>query len=80
MSVTVYSVGDDQPTVTPMYAYRPPQPGADEPPRPPWFQKEIMGWACPRCGRCYAPFVPQCTHCGPKSEKEDGKERPDSEE
>ena len=24
----------------------------------------VGGWVCPRCGRCYAPWVPQCT-CKP---------------
>ncbi len=23
------------------------------------------GWACPKCGRCYAPHVDECRHCGP---------------
>lgn len=21
------------------------------------------GWICPSCGRCYAPWVPECRHC-----------------
>lgn len=24
-----------------------------------------MGWECPRCHTCYAPFVSQCNHCAP---------------
>lgn len=24
-----------------------------------------MGWQCPRCSRCYAPFVQQCSWCLP---------------
>lgn len=24
-----------------------------------------LGWECPACGRCYAPFAVQCQHCGP---------------
>lgn len=23
----------------------------------------MEGWTCPRCGRCYAPFVSECAHC-----------------
>lgn len=22
------------------------------------------GWECPRCHRCYAPWVEECKHCG----------------
>lgn len=25
----------------------------------------MIGWECPRCSRCYSPFVPACFHCGP---------------
>ena len=21
------------------------------------------GWTCPKCGRVYAPFIPECQHC-----------------
>ena len=21
------------------------------------------GWICPKCGRVYAPFIPECHHC-----------------
>lgn len=21
------------------------------------------GWICPKCGRVYAPFIPECQHC-----------------
>ena len=21
------------------------------------------GWACPKCGRVYAPFISECYHC-----------------
>jgi len=24
-----------------------------------------MGWQCPRCGRCYGPYVAMCGYCGP---------------
>lgn len=29
------------------------------------FQPNQLGWRCPGCGACYAPFVPQCMHCTP---------------
>lgn len=22
------------------------------------------GWECPKCGRCFAPWVLECSHCG----------------
>lgn len=25
----------------------------------------MIGWECPKCGRCYAPFVQACNICGP---------------
>lgn len=25
----------------------------------------MKGWECPKCGRCYAPFVMECSVCGP---------------
>ena len=25
-----------------------------------------MGWQCPRCGACFAPFMPVCSYCAPK--------------
>lgn len=25
----------------------------------------MEGWACPKCGRCYSPFVRACGWCGP---------------
>ena len=24
-----------------------------------------VGWSCPKCGRCYAPYVPICGYCVP---------------
>lgn len=21
------------------------------------------GWVCPKCGRVYAPYIPECWHC-----------------
>jgi uncharacterized OB-fold protein len=24
----------------------------------------MQGWICPGCGRCYAPSVTECRHCG----------------
>lgn len=24
-----------------------------------------QGWTCPKCGRCWAPFVSMCTFCPP---------------
>lgn len=21
------------------------------------------GWICPKCGRVYAPYIPECQHC-----------------
>ena len=33
------------------------------------------GWECPKCGRCYAPWVPDCEVCGKeKSVQQDGRE------
>lgn len=28
---------------------------------------ENRGWACPKCGRCYAPWVSVCPQCGGNS-------------
>jgi len=25
------------------------------------------GWRCPNCGRCYAPFVMECSACNPSN-------------
>lgn len=25
----------------------------------------MIGWQCPRCNRCYSPFVQACSCCGP---------------
>lgn len=26
-----------------------------------------LGWQCPRCGQCYAPFVSRCEVCVPRT-------------
>lgn len=26
-----------------------------------------FGWECPKCGRCYAPHIIQCSWCGPNT-------------
>ena len=31
-----------------------------------------LGWMCPRCARCYGPFVQQCYACGPSVESGTG--------
>lgn len=33
------------------------------------FCKPRKGWICPKCGKVYAPFVPECVDCN-KKEKE----------
>lgn len=25
----------------------------------------MLGWECPKCGRCFSPFVQQCDGCEP---------------
>ena len=25
-----------------------------------------LGWECPKCQRCFAPFVQECYRCGPR--------------
>jgi len=33
----------------------------------------MQGWECPKCGRCYSPFVMECSRCNngpPKQTKE----------
>jgi hypothetical protein len=27
----------------------------------------LKGWECPKCSAVFAPFIPQCTNCGPKT-------------
>lgn len=27
-----------------------------------------VGWKCPNCGNCYAPFVPECRKCNSTNE------------
>lgn len=27
----------------------------------------MTGWECPRCGRCYAPYIGNCGSCGPRT-------------
>jgi uncharacterized OB-fold protein len=24
----------------------------------------MLGWICPKCGRCYSPFTSMCSYCG----------------
>lgn len=33
------------------------------------------GWKCPGCGRCYAPWMPECTKCGPPKAETPGSPR-----
>lgn len=30
------------------------------------MRNENMGWECPKCSRCYAPTVQECSDCIPK--------------
>lgn len=30
------------------------------------MRNENMGWECPKCSRCYAPTVQECSNCIPK--------------
>lgn len=30
------------------------------------MKNENMGWECPKCSRCYAPTVQECSNCIPK--------------
>lgn len=25
--------------------------------------ENLTGWVCPKCGRVYSPFMPECGHC-----------------
>lgn len=25
--------------------------------------EQRKGWVCPRCGRCYAPYIAECSYC-----------------
>lgn len=52
-----------------MFFDRPPRPILRDPPV--WESGPAnTGWQCPGCGRCYAPTVEQCPHCGPKATDE----------
>ncbi len=35
----------------------------------PWPAQPMgtLGWRCPGCGACYAPFMVVCTHCKPRT-------------
>lgn len=33
---------------------------------PPAVPALQIGWKCPGCGRCHAPAVRTCPHCGPE--------------
>lgn len=33
----------------------------------PTIQPVQLGWQCPRCGQCYAPFVSRCEVCVPRT-------------
>lgn len=32
----------------------------------------VVGWRCPTCARCYAPWVLRCAVCGPCEHEWDG--------
>lgn len=25
--------------------------------------ESLTGWVCPKCGKVYSPFMPECSHC-----------------
>jgi len=40
------------------------------------YRSAGVGWACPKCGAVYAPFVPECRRCAPYTSSAQSSEWP----